>query len=217
MRRRSRPGRWVAAVIATVTLLGLATSGHAATLARGASGPAVAELNARLAELTYLPSRTTSSRFTLATHHAVVAFQKVHRLAADGKVGRRTKAALATAGRPRARVAARGRWLEVWRRRQVAVLVVDGKVRRTISVSTGKPGFTTPAGRFRVYRRERRSWSVPYGVWLPWAAYFNGGIALHGSPEVPAYAASHGCVRIPMPFARAVFGFARLGTPVHVF
>ena len=85
-----------------------------------------------------------------------------------------------------------------------------------MAASTGKAGYTTPRGRFSVYRRERRSWSYSYRVWLPWAAYFNRGIAFHGYRTVPVYAASHGCVRVPFPFARELYAFARLGTRVDV-
>lgn len=34
------------------------------------------------------------------------------------------------------------------------------------------------------------------GAPMPYCIFFNGGIALHGSPEVPGYNASHGCVRL---------------------
>ena len=201
-------------LLATAALL--VPSAHAASLSQGSSGAAVAALNERLAELTYLPAGTSSSRFTRATHHAVVAFQKLNGLVPDGAVGPRTRAALADAERPRPHLALAGRRAEVSRSLQVAFLVVDGEVVRTIDVSTGKPGYTTPAGTFRVFRRERMSWSYSYRVWLPWAAYFNGGIAFHGSRDVPTYAASHGCVRIPTPFAREVYRFARMGTSVTV-
>ena len=39
-------------------------------------------------------------------------------------------------------------------------------------------------------------WSVPFQVWMPYAAYFVGGIATHEYPVVPS-SASHGCVRLP--------------------
>jgi lipoprotein-anchoring transpeptidase ErfK/SrfK len=71
-------------------------------------------------------------------------------------------------------------------------------------------------GRFRVFRKERQSWSVPFRVWLPWASYFSGGVALHGHRTVPAHPASHGCVRIPLSEAAAVYAFARLGVTVAV-
>ncbi len=203
-----------AAVVALAALLAGPAAG--ATISRGATGPAVAALNAKLASLTYLAARTASDRFTTGTHHAVVAFQKVRGLTPDGVVGPLTTAALRSAAPPRPRLARPGKRIEVLRSKQVAFLVADGRVKRTINVSTGKAGYTTPAGSFRVFRRETRSWSYSYSVWLPWAAYFNGGIAFHGHRDVPPYAASHGCVRIPMPFSREVYGFARLGRRVHV-
>ena len=182
----------------------------------GSTGPRVAALNERLGELSYLRRGTDSPRFGARTHHAVVAFQLYAGLAADGVVGPQTRGALRGATRPSPRLAASGRRIEVWRGRQLAFLVRNGRVARTFHVSTGAAGYTTPAGTFSVFRREQRSWSVPYQVWLPWAAYFNGGIALHGHASVPTYPASHGCVRVPMPFARTVYRFASLGTRVEV-
>jgi lipoprotein-anchoring transpeptidase ErfK/SrfK len=52
---------------------------------------------------------------------------------------------------------------------------------------------------------------------MPWASYFTGGIALHAYPDVPAYPASHGCVRLPAPEAQRVYDFALQGTPVYVY
>ena len=46
--------------------------------------------------------------------------------------------------------------------------------------------------------------------------YFNGGIAIHGSRSVPAYPASHGCVRISMSAAEWFPDQVSIGTPVYV-
>ena len=88
-----------------------------------------------------------------------------------------------------------GRRIEVQLRRQLALLIEDNRVLRAVHISSGAGG-RTPTGSFRVYRKERYSWSVPFKVWLPWASYFTGGIAFHEYPSVPTYAASHGCVRV---------------------
>jgi N-acetylmuramoyl-L-alanine amidase len=209
--RRSLP-------LLAASLVGLVAAPDAsATLQLGASGRAVERLNARLAALTYLPAGHVGSRFTHATRYAVMAFQKYARIEVDGVVGPVTGSALRSALRPRAPAAGAGRRLVVSLSRQLAFLVGSGGlVRRTVSVSTGKAGYRTPRGSFRVYRRERRSWSYPYRVWLPWAAYFHGGYALHGYRSVPSYPASHGCVRVPLPFAGGVYAFATLGTKVVV-
>ena len=80
-------------------------------------------------------------------------------------------------------------------RRQLALLIEDNRVVRAVHISSGAGG-ATPVGSFRVYRKERYSWSVPFKVWLPWASYFTGGVAFHEFGSVPTYAASHGCIRV---------------------
>ncbi len=54
----------------------------------------------------------------------------------------------------------------------------------------------TPQGEFRL-QRHIPAMRISYlgGLWKPW--YFSGGYAIHGSSSVPAYPASHGCVRVP--------------------
>ncbi len=47
--------------------------------------------------------------------------------------------------------------------------------------------------------------------------YFIRGYAIHGYAEVPTYAASHGCLRVPIPDAAAIYGWVREGTPVDVY
>jgi lipoprotein-anchoring transpeptidase ErfK/SrfK len=71
-------------------------------------------------------------------------------------------------------------------------------------------------GDFKVYAKVIYSWSVPFHVWMPYAAYFRGGIATHQSPDVPSYPASHGCVRLPEGEAERVYRFVDVGTPVAV-
>jgi lipoprotein-anchoring transpeptidase ErfK/SrfK len=87
----------------------------------------------------------------------------------------------------------------------------------TIPVSTGKGENATPPGSFRVFRKEIKSWSYPFQVWLPWASYFVGGVAFHEYPDVPTQAASHGCVRVPQYWSQLLYRFAAIGTPVRVF
>ena len=79
------------------------------------------------------------------------------------------------------------------------------------------PGGVTPVGDVPACtRRCCYSWSVPFQVWMPYAAYFRGGIATHQSPDVPSYPASHGCVRLPEGEAERVYRFVDVGTPVAV-
>ena len=97
------------------------------------------------------------------------------------------------------------------------LLVDHGKLVRAVHVSTGMPGLATPAGRFAVYLKSPDWWSTRYDVWMSYASFFVGGDAIHGFAPVPAYPASHGCVRMSLPEAPFVYGFLKLGTPVFVF
>jgi lipoprotein-anchoring transpeptidase ErfK/SrfK len=47
--------------------------------------------------------------------------------------------------------------------------------------------------------------------------YFLRGFAVHGYPSVPAYPASHGCVRVPMWIAPSLFAAHPNGQTIHVY
>jgi lipoprotein-anchoring transpeptidase ErfK/SrfK len=49
------------------------------------------------------------------------------------------------------------------------------------------------------------------------SSFFNGGDAIHGYAEVPTYAASHGCLRVWIPDAAAIYGWVTVGTTVDVY
>ncbi|MGA7397498.1 MAG: L,D-transpeptidase family protein, partial [Solirubrobacterales bacterium] len=150
------------------------------------------------------------------TQQAVMAFQAWEGLDRDGVAGPATKAALRKAKRPKPKAKKPNRFLEVHLEKGVLLLVKNGRTKRAIHVSAGKPGYDTPTGRYRVFRKELQSWSYPYSVWLPYASYFNNGIAFHEYNDIPPYPASHGCVRVPTPEAKRVYGFAAMNRVVVV-
>ena len=201
-------------------------------LTNGSKGAAVIALQTKLAALRYDIS-DTSGIFGDQTYHAVMAFQKINGLSRSGVAGAQTVAALETATDPAPLLAAGGdNRIEVDLGRQVLMLYKNGALFRILSISsgsgkdfcvtdpeTGKQGCdkaVTPGGSFRVSRR-----------WIGWREsklglmynplYFNGGIAIHGAPSVPGYAASHGCVRIPMISAEWFPNEVSNGTAVYVF
>jgi peptidoglycan hydrolase-like protein with peptidoglycan-binding domain len=183
-------------------------------------GPApvdVAGVQKRLAALSYFPPNAVTGAWDYRTKQAVLAFQSRHGLARDGIVGPQTIAALEVAARPQPRSRDDGRRIEVDRAKGVVLLIDGPDVIRTVHASTGAPAYETPAGSYSVFRKETNSWSVPYQVWLPYASYFNGGIAFHASDEVPTRPVSHGCVRLSAPEAPFVYEFAAVGTPVLVY
>lgn len=183
---------------------------------KGRKSPITRKLQERLAELQYLPRSAVDGVAGYRTQQAVIAFQSWEGLARDGVVGPQTAAALRRAKAPKPRSGGPDRRLEVYRAKGVVLLIANGRVKRAIHVSTGAPGTETPAGTFEVFRKELKSWSVPFQVWLPYASYFSGGIAFHEYPEVPVFPASHGCVRVPAPEAQILYRFAKLGTTVVV-
>ena len=86
----------------------------------------------------------------------------------------------------------------------------DGVPWASSPVSTGKRGHSTPAGVFpilqkRVHHRSNiySNAPMPYMQRLTWR-----GIAIHAG-RLPGYAASHGCIRLPYSFARALFGLTK--------
>lgn len=184
---------------------------------KGERGLSVKALQKRLAELKYLPKSAVDGVDGYRTQQAVLAFQSWRGLDRDGVVGPATSAALRKASPPRPHGDGPSRRIEVYRERGVTLLIENDRTKRAIHVSTGGPGNETPAGTFEVFRKELRSWSVPFQTWLPYASYFNNGIAFHEYPDVPTYPASHGCVRVPAPEAPGVYDFATIGTTVIVF
>jgi len=52
---------------------------------------------------------------------------------------------------------------------------------------------------------------------LYYPSYILNGIAVHGSPSVPTYPASHGCIRVPMYAAKELSGLMPVGIEVIVY
>ena len=184
---------------------------------KGARASSVRDLQTRLAQLKYLPKRAVDGVAGYQTTQAVIAFQSWRGLERDGVVGPQTSAALAKASAPKPKGHGPSKRIEVYREKGVALLISGDRVKRAIHVSAGAPGTPTPAGTYTIFRKELQSWSVPFQTWLPYASYFNDGIAFHEYPDVPTYPASHGCVRVPAPEAKGLYEFAKIDTTVIVF
>jgi len=173
-----------------------------------------AAVQERLATL-HFPGGAVDGCSGPSTRAAIQAFQKANGLSADGVAGPKTRAALDDPAVLKPVSRRSGLHVEVDLERQLLLVVDDGDVEKVYSVSTGKQGYETPVGTFKVGRKERKSWSVPYKVWLPYASYFNGGVAFHaGTTDVER--ASHGCVRVPAAFARELYDLLAPGTTVIV-
>jgi lipoprotein-anchoring transpeptidase ErfK/SrfK len=111
-------------------------------------------------------------------------------------------------------------------------------------VSTGREGYDTPAGEFRVVEKDIDHTSSLYGDYvdrsgevivknvdnqkdrqprgtvfrgapMPYFLRIHGGIGMHAG-YLPGYPASHGCIRLPEEIAVKFFENAPVGTPVEV-
>ncbi len=79
--------------------------------------------------------------------------------------------------------------------------------------STGAPATPTILGSFRVYRKDFGTNSLG----MVHSSYFIRGYAIHGYRSVPAYNASHGCLRVPVPDALSIWRWVRYGTRVDTY
>ena len=215
-RSMNRIGAIATLVAATAAaILAQASPAQARALRAGDCGPGVESIQSALAAQRY-DTGGVDGCYGPATSAALRAFQHARGLASTGRADDATLQSLRRTRPLQARLSGPGRWIEVDKLRQVLLVVRNGQVAAVYAVSTGQPGFDTPSGRFTVTRKETRSWSVPYGVWLPWASYFNAGIAVHAG-AIPGRPASHGCVRVPESLAAAIYRRMPLGTRVVVY
>jgi lipoprotein-anchoring transpeptidase ErfK/SrfK len=178
----------------------------------GSGGAVVALYQRGLARLGYAVSR--SGRWDGATGRASMAYRKVNgmprRFTASPRIVRRV---LEGKGAFKPRRSYRGRHVEADLSRQVMALVRDGKVRRVYHVSSGAPATPTVLGTYRVYRKDPGT----NALGMVHSTYFIRGYAIHGYKSVPAWNASHGCLRVPIPDALFIYRWVRMGDRVVVY
>src|SRR5215472_9455080 len=102
------------------------------------------------------------------------------------------------------------------RNQRITIYDADGWILRA-PISSGQPGYETPAGIYSVIQKEAEHYSnlyddasMPFMQRITWS-----GIALHAG-VLPGHAASHGCVRMPYNFAEELFDITKLGMRVIV-
>ena len=112
------------------------------------------------------------------------------------------------------------------------------------TISTGRRGFETPPGKYRVIQKDEHHVSTLYGDYvdkqgrvvkpnvsartdpaphgthfvgarMPYFLRFTAAYGMHAG-YVPRYRASHGCIRMPTQMAKHFFQAAELNTPVIV-
>ncbi len=214
-----RAGRYSVRVVSTGSAVLAAKTGPKLTVgvyepraSDGESNPLVKLLQRSLARLHY--AVPTGGTYDAATGRAVMAFRKVNFMArrydADGAVIRK---ALAGKGGFHVRHPDAGRHVEADLSRQVLALI-DGKdVVAIYHTSSGAPATPTVLGSFRVYMKTPGT----NAKGMVDSNYFIRGYAIHGYVDVPAFNASHGCLRIPIPDAARVDSWLHIGDRVIVY
>ncbi len=112
-------------------------------------------------------------------------------------------------------------------------------------ISTGREGFQTPGGEFKIQQKNKDHVSSVFGDYvdaatgavvkkdidrrvdpmprgakydgakMPFFMRINGGVGMHAG-FLPGYPASHGCIRMPMFMAEAFFRNVSVGTPISI-
>ena len=120
-----------------------------------------------------------------------------------------------------------GRVVEIDKKRQILILVRDGKVQWIFNTSTGteKPYrykgkrymADTPKGKWRVFRQVKGWRDGELGHLFNPKYFHNDGIAIHGYTSVPPFPASHGCARITLDASRFLWKKIPIGTRVWIY
>ncbi len=101
--------------------------------------------------------------------------------------------------------------------RQRATVYRNGVRIGVSTISSGKKGNSTPTGVFTILQKNKDHRSstydnapMPYMQRLTWR-----GVAMHAG-NLPGYPASHGCVRLPLEFAKRLFTVTEMGGTVVI-
>ncbi len=100
---------------------------------------------------------------------------------------------------------------------QLAYLYRGDALVAVATISTGRFDKPSPTGIFSVLDKKPFYRSKKYdNAPMPWMQRIDQyGIALHGGYN-PGYPASHGCIRLPVAFAKKLYDVTGIGTPVYI-
>jgi peptidoglycan hydrolase-like protein with peptidoglycan-binding domain len=217
--RAGRPGlrRLVVSHPGTPQLAGMRAKDKRVQVVRwsagsGASGTKVLLLQRGLKKLGF--ATPVGGYFDDGTARAVTAFRKTNGLgttgyAASGVFDR----VLRGRGAFRLKYPGAGKHVEFDWSRQVLVLADKGRPYRVYHASSGKASTPTVFGSYRFYLKTPGT----NAKGMVHSNYFVGGYAIHGYPSVPTYPASHGCIRVPIPNAAAIYNWIGLGDRIFVY
>jgi lipoprotein-anchoring transpeptidase ErfK/SrfK len=100
---------------------------------------------------------------------------------------------------------------------QIAFVFKGEQLIGVTNISTGKKGHPTPLGFWTINWKRPMYRSKKYdNAAMPFMQNIDDrGIAIHGG-VTPGYPASHGCIRLPMAFAKQLYGLTKPGNKVVI-
>lgn len=162
-----------------------------------------------------------------STHHAIMAFQKVEGLKRTGVMSAADLRALRSAQRPTPRYPKAPAHIEVDLTKQVLYYVDDtATVTRILPISSGNGKRFHDEGQWKVAHTPRGLFNVGLKIngvhksslgAMYYPSYFLGGLAIHGSNSIPAFPASHGCVRVPRFADQALFRMIKMDMQIYLY
>jgi peptidoglycan hydrolase-like protein with peptidoglycan-binding domain len=178
----------------------------------GERGVKVLLLQRALAEQHF--ATPVSGYYDDGTARAVLAFRKTNDMSRDGYATHEVYAKLLRhRGAFQLRYPKAGKHVEFDWSRQVLTLAQNGKPYRTYHTSSGKSSTPTVFGTYHFYLQTPGT----NAKGMVDSNYFIGGYAIHGYADVPAYPASHGCLRVPIPNAAQIFNWVDIGDPIFLY
>jgi len=120
-----------------------------------------------------------------------------------------------------------GKFIEVNLSEQMLYLMEGTNNVGSYRVSTGKWSMQTPTGEYSINDKTSRAYSATYELYMPWWMSFIGSqYGIHELPEWPdgtkegeghlGTPVSHGCIRLGVGSAEAVYNWTDVGTPVYI-
>ena len=192
----------------------------------GSKRAGMLEVETLLSKLGYWVIRA-DGRPDASTHHAIMAFQKVEGLKRTGVMSSADLKALRAAQRPLPRYPKAPAHIEVDLARQVLFYVDDtATVTRILPISSGNGKRFRDEGQWKIANTPRGLYNVGLKIngvkqsslgALYYPSYFLGGLAIHGSNSIPAFPASHGCVRVPRFADQALFRMIKMQMEIYLY
>ena len=107
-------------------------------------------------------------------------------------------------------------WVRVDLTRQLLSVFRAGHEIGSAVILYGTPHKSTPTGHFTVLAKHKDYYSRSYDAPMPYMLRLTSdGVAIHGSNVRPGWA-THGCIGVPLDFARLLFAAAKKGDAVII-